>query len=196
MNRPGRDRAATRCNSGAGEAAGAGVESPTVLPESEDAEAERPAAMATDRATVQVSGKTLPAPLALAKRGRGCLCLPPSLHSGSKPSGDSHEIEQSECKAEGQRLAQQDKKGTAAERSPYEEFATRLRAITAPGQVQAPFASRADAVVYIRFIASGMAKQGGEALCRNPPSPAFKTSVTEASSPLIHHKDKGESSYG
>lgn len=32
----GRNRAATRCNSGAGEAAGAGSVSPTVLPESED----------------------------------------------------------------------------------------------------------------------------------------------------------------
>lgn len=33
--------AATRCNSGAGEAAGAGVESPTVPPETEDGLAER-----------------------------------------------------------------------------------------------------------------------------------------------------------
>lgn len=40
----------------------------------------------------------------------------------------------------------------------YEEFATRLRKITASKQVQAPFASRADAVAYIRFIATSMAK--------------------------------------
>ena len=40
----------------------------------------------------------------------------------------------------------------------YEEFAARLREITAKGQVQVPFASRADAVAYIRFVASSMAK--------------------------------------
>lgn len=40
----------------------------------------------------------------------------------------------------------------------YEEFATRLREITAANQVQVPFASRADAVDYIRHVASSMAK--------------------------------------
>lgn len=39
----------------------------------------------------------------------------------------------------------------------YEEFATILRKITAPKQVQVPFATRADAVAYIRFVASSMA---------------------------------------
>jgi hypothetical protein len=39
----------------------------------------------------------------------------------------------------------------------YEEFASELRKITAKGQVQVPFSSRADAVAYIRFVASSMA---------------------------------------
>lgn len=36
----------------------------------------------------------------------------------------------------------------------YEDFAARLRSIVAAKQVQAPFASRADAVAYIRHVAS------------------------------------------
>lgn len=36
----------------------------------------------------------------------------------------------------------------------YEEFATALRKITATTNVQVPFASRADAVAYIRNVAS------------------------------------------
>lgn len=39
----------------------------------------------------------------------------------------------------------------------YEEFATRLRAMVAPKQAQVPFANRADAVAYIRHVASSMA---------------------------------------
>ncbi|NNH59486.1 hypothetical protein HLI01_22385 [Rhizobium laguerreae] len=35
----------------------------------------------------------------------------------------------------------------------YEQFATELRKITATKNMQVPFASRADAVAYIRFIA-------------------------------------------
>lgn len=42
----------------------------------------------------------------------------------------------------------------------YEEFATELRKITASSMVQAPFASRADAVAYIRHIASIKAAEG------------------------------------
>lgn len=38
----------------------------------------------------------------------------------------------------------------------YQEFATRLRKITAPKQVQVAFSSRADAVAYIRHIASSI----------------------------------------
>jgi hypothetical protein len=40
----------------------------------------------------------------------------------------------------------------------YEEFATRLRQITAPNQRQVDFASRVDAVAYIRHVATSMAK--------------------------------------
>ncbi|TWG90358.1 hypothetical protein L598_000700001150 [Mesorhizobium sp. J18] len=40
----------------------------------------------------------------------------------------------------------------------YEQFATRLREITAPAQVQVPFASRADAVAYIRHVATANVK--------------------------------------
>lgn len=35
----------------------------------------------------------------------------------------------------------------------YEEFATELRAINAPTMAQVPFASRADAVAYVRHVA-------------------------------------------
>jgi hypothetical protein len=38
----------------------------------------------------------------------------------------------------------------------YEEFAADLRKITATKNVQVPFASRADAVAYIRHIASSL----------------------------------------
>lgn len=38
----------------------------------------------------------------------------------------------------------------------YEEFATELRKITAKTVAQVPFASRADAVAYIRHIANGL----------------------------------------
>jgi hypothetical protein len=38
----------------------------------------------------------------------------------------------------------------------YEEFATELRRITATKNVQVPFASREDAVAYIRHIANGL----------------------------------------
>ena len=38
----------------------------------------------------------------------------------------------------------------------YEEFATELRKITASKSVQVPFASRADAVAYIRHIANSL----------------------------------------
>lgn len=38
----------------------------------------------------------------------------------------------------------------------YEEFATELRKITAKTMVQVRFASRADAVSYIRHIANGI----------------------------------------
>lgn len=38
----------------------------------------------------------------------------------------------------------------------YEEFATELRKITATKNVQVAFASRADAVAYIRHIANGL----------------------------------------
>ena len=41
----------------------------------------------------------------------------------------------------------------------YEEFATALRQITAKTNVQVPFASRADAVAYIRHIASTVARK-------------------------------------
>lgn len=41
----------------------------------------------------------------------------------------------------------------------YEEFATQLRAITAPTLHQVPFASRADAVAYVRHIASTVAAE-------------------------------------
>jgi len=40
----------------------------------------------------------------------------------------------------------------------YEEFATRLRAMVAPKQVQVPFVSRADAVAYIRHVATSMVR--------------------------------------
>lgn len=39
----------------------------------------------------------------------------------------------------------------------YEEFATELRKITASTNVQVPFATRADAVAYIRHIARSQA---------------------------------------
>ncbi len=39
----------------------------------------------------------------------------------------------------------------------YEEFATKLRQITATTMVQIPFASRADAVAYIRDVARSKA---------------------------------------
>lgn len=38
----------------------------------------------------------------------------------------------------------------------YEDFATELRKITAPKNVQVPFSSRSDAVSYIRHIANGL----------------------------------------
>lgn len=38
----------------------------------------------------------------------------------------------------------------------YEEFATGLRKITAPKTAQVRFASRSDAVAYIRHVASGL----------------------------------------
>lgn len=40
----------------------------------------------------------------------------------------------------------------------YEDFATELRAIVAPKQVQVTFASRADAVSYIRHVATSIAR--------------------------------------
>lgn len=45
----------------------------------------------------------------------------------------------------------------------YQEFATELRKITAKTLVQAPFASRADAVAYIRHVASTCDKKEGAA---------------------------------
>lgn len=41
----------------------------------------------------------------------------------------------------------------------YEEFATELRKITATTRVQMPFASRADAVAYIRDVAAQHQKE-------------------------------------
>lgn len=46
----------------------------------------------------------------------------------------------------------------------YEDFATHLRKITAPSQIQVPFASRADAVAYIRLIAKSMARATDQCL--------------------------------
>lgn len=40
----------------------------------------------------------------------------------------------------------------------YEQFATEVRKVTAPKMQQEPFASRADAVAYIRHIASGLSR--------------------------------------
>jgi hypothetical protein len=39
----------------------------------------------------------------------------------------------------------------------YQEFASELRKITAKKNVQIPFASRADAVAYIRYVAGSIA---------------------------------------
>jgi hypothetical protein len=41
----------------------------------------------------------------------------------------------------------------------YEDFATELRKLTAKGNVQVRFASRADAVAYIRYVASTVSAQ-------------------------------------
>lgn len=70
---------ATGCNPRAGEARGAGSESPTVLPENEDGRAERCPANATDRTTVLVAANAPPAlwgHLALWGRGSFAGSLP------------------------------------------------------------------------------------------------------------------------
>jgi hypothetical protein len=56
-------------------------------------------------------------------------------------------------------LAQTGREPLSADLS-YEQFATEIRKVTAPKMQQEPFASRADAVAYIRHIASSLTSRG------------------------------------
>lgn len=71
--------AATRCNSGAGEAAGAGVESPTVLPEREDRLSERTALHVSHPGSGHQDMAMDTPPSWFVRVGRGVFCRnPPS----------------------------------------------------------------------------------------------------------------------
>jgi hypothetical protein len=82
-------QAVTRCNSGAGAAASAGSESPTVLPESEDGLPR--GVLHSDRPTDGSSpGAWLLPPYGLGSWGRGKLCFAPSLSRVQPPSSSEN----------------------------------------------------------------------------------------------------------